>query len=61
MSGGQRDQLGPIFQFALEHNKFVTGISIQPCADVGRIAVDKEGGEPFNLAAMARALASRPA
>jgi uncharacterized radical SAM superfamily Fe-S cluster-containing enzyme len=48
------DQLGPIFQFALEHNKFVTGISIQPCADVGRVAVDKNGVEPFNLAAMAR-------
>lgn len=55
MSGVNVDQLGPIFQFALEHNKFVTGISIQPCADVGRIAVENDGAEPFNLAAMARA------
>jgi uncharacterized radical SAM superfamily Fe-S cluster-containing enzyme len=49
------DQLGPIFQFALEHNRFVTGISVQPCADVGRIAVANNGAEPFNLAAMAQA------
>jgi uncharacterized radical SAM superfamily Fe-S cluster-containing enzyme len=55
MTGVNDDQLGAIFQFALEHNKFVTGISIQPCADVGRITVDKKDGEPFNLAAMARA------
>jgi len=55
MSSVNADQLGPIFQFALEHNKFVTGISIQPCADVGRIAVTNSGAEPFNLAAMARA------
>ena len=54
MSSVNADQLGPIFQFALEHNKFVTGISIQPCADVGRIAVAKNDVEPFNLAAMAR-------
>jgi uncharacterized radical SAM superfamily Fe-S cluster-containing enzyme len=55
MSGVNVDQLGPIFQFALEHSKFVTGISIQPCADVGRIAVANGGAEPFNLATMARA------
>jgi uncharacterized radical SAM superfamily Fe-S cluster-containing enzyme len=55
MSSVNADQLGPIFQFALEHNKFVTGISIQPCADVGRIAVTANGAEPFNLATMARA------
>jgi uncharacterized radical SAM superfamily Fe-S cluster-containing enzyme len=48
------DQLGPIFQFALEHNKFVTGISIQPAAEVGRISVTEHGTEPFNLATMAR-------
>lgn len=54
MSSVNVDQLGPIFKFALEHNKFVTGISIQPCADVGRIAVAKNGAEPFNLATMAR-------
>jgi len=55
MSSVNVDQVGPIFQFALEHNKFVTGISIQPAADVGRIAVTTGGAEPFNLAAMARA------
>jgi uncharacterized radical SAM superfamily Fe-S cluster-containing enzyme len=55
MSSVNDDQLGAIFQFALEHNRFVTGISIQPCADVGRIAVDNGDREPFNLAAMARA------
>jgi uncharacterized radical SAM superfamily Fe-S cluster-containing enzyme len=47
------DQLGPIFNFALEHSRFVTGISIQPAAHVGRADVSK-GAEPFNLAAMAR-------
>jgi len=55
MSSVNVDQLGPIFQFALEHNKFVTGISIQPAADVGRIALANDGAEPFNLAAMAQA------
>lgn len=55
MSSVNADQLGPIFQFALEHNKFITGISIQPAADVGRIAVTNNGAEPFNLATMARA------
>jgi hypothetical protein len=54
ISGVNVDQLGPIFQFALEHSRHITGISIQPCADVGRIEVDKEAVEPFNLAAMAR-------
>jgi hypothetical protein len=54
LSSVNADQLGPIFQFALEHNKFITGISIQPAADVGRIAVTNNGAEPFNLAAMAR-------
>lgn len=48
------DQLGPIFQFALEHNKFVTGISVQPAAHVGRVDVANGSVEPFNLAAMAR-------
>jgi 7,8-dihydro-6-hydroxymethylpterin dimethyltransferase len=48
------DQLGPIFQFALEHSKHVTGISIQPAAHVGRVEVADETSEPFNLATMAR-------
>jgi uncharacterized radical SAM superfamily Fe-S cluster-containing enzyme len=47
------DQLGPIFQFALEHSKFVTGISIQPLAYTGRVEVANGSSEPFNLAAMA--------
>jgi len=54
MSGVNVDQLGPIFRFALEHSKFVTGISIQPAAHVGRIEVANGVAEPFNLAAMAR-------
>ncbi|HEY0308336.1 MAG TPA: radical SAM protein [Acidobacteriaceae bacterium] len=48
------DQLGPIFQFALEHSKFVTGISIQPVAYTGRVDLTNSGADPFNLAAMAR-------
>jgi uncharacterized radical SAM superfamily Fe-S cluster-containing enzyme len=48
------DQLGPIFQFALEHSSHVTGISIQPAAHVGRVEVADETSEPFNLATMAR-------
>lgn len=54
MSSVNVDQLGPIFQFALEHNKIITGISIQPAADVGRIEAGDRTFEPFNLAAMAR-------
>ncbi len=48
------DQLGPIFRFALQHSKHVTGISIQPAADVGRMDVENGNTAPFNLAAMAR-------
>jgi tetraether lipid synthase len=48
------DQLGPIFQFALEHSSHVTGISIQPAAHVGRVEVADPNSEPFNLATMAR-------
>jgi uncharacterized radical SAM superfamily Fe-S cluster-containing enzyme len=49
------DQLGPIFQFALQHNKHITGISIQPAAYLGRVEVGGNGAEePFNLADMAR-------
>ncbi len=54
IGGVNVDQLGPIFRFALEHSRFVTGISIQPAAHVGRIGVDEQNAEPFNLAAMAR-------
>jgi hypothetical protein len=48
------DQLGPIFQFALEHSSHVTGISIQPAAHVGRVEIGNGSSEPFNLATMAR-------
>ena len=54
ITGVNVDQLGPIFQFALEHSRFVTGISIQPAAHVGRIEVANGHTEPFNLATMAR-------
>jgi uncharacterized radical SAM superfamily Fe-S cluster-containing enzyme len=54
IAGVNVDQLGPIFRFALEHSRFVTGISIQPAAHVGRVSVEEDGAEPFNLAAMAR-------
>jgi uncharacterized radical SAM superfamily Fe-S cluster-containing enzyme len=48
------DQLGPIFQFALQHSKHVTGITVQPAAYVGRVEVGNASPEPFNLATMAR-------
>jgi uncharacterized radical SAM superfamily Fe-S cluster-containing enzyme len=54
MSSVNVDQLGPIFQFALQHSRIITGISIQPAADVGRIEAGDRAIEPFNLAAMAR-------
>jgi hypothetical protein len=54
VSSVNADQLGPIFQFALQHSKHVTGISIQPAAFLGRIEVGQETPEPFNLADMAR-------
>jgi len=46
------DQIGPIFRFALEHSKHITGISIQPAALVGRIDLPDQT-ESFNLATMA--------
>ena len=48
------DQIGPIFQFALQHSKHITGISIQPAALVGRIDLPDQT-ESFNLATMATA------
>ena len=48
------DQLGPIFQFALDRSRHITGISIQPAAHVGRVEVGGGGAEPFNLATLAR-------
>jgi len=46
------DQIGPIFRFALQHSKHITGISIQPAALVGRIDLPDQT-ESFNLATMA--------
>ncbi len=46
--------IGPIFRFALEYSKHITGISIQPAAFIGRIEVAEKEPEPFNLAMMAR-------
>ncbi|MGO9231982.1 MAG: radical SAM protein [Bryobacteraceae bacterium] len=54
VEGVNVDQLGPIFRFALEHSHHITGISVQPAARVGRIEVDGQGAETFNLATMAR-------
>jgi len=53
-SSANVDQIGPIFQFALEHSKHITGISIQPAALVGRINLPDQT-ESFNLATMATA------
>jgi 7,8-dihydro-6-hydroxymethylpterin dimethyltransferase len=46
------DQIGPIFRFALGHSRHVTGISIQPIADTGRVGLSPSAGR-FNLADMA--------
>jgi 7,8-dihydro-6-hydroxymethylpterin dimethyltransferase len=47
------DQLGPIFKFALQHSKHITGISIQPAAHVGRTEYAGADVRSFNLADMA--------
>jgi 7,8-dihydro-6-hydroxymethylpterin dimethyltransferase len=47
------DQLGAIFTFALRYSHHVTGISIQPMANTGRVGVPASCGESFNLADMA--------
>ena len=52
-SGINVDQIGPIFNFALEYCRHVTGISIQPAAFIGRVQIDREEERPFNLAEMA--------
>ncbi len=48
------DQIRPIFEFALTHSRHITGISIQPAADIGRVQVGG-GSAPalFNLADLA--------
>jgi uncharacterized radical SAM superfamily Fe-S cluster-containing enzyme len=47
------DQIGPIFNFALEYSRHITGISIQPAALIGRVGIDHHGNNQFNLADMA--------
>lgn len=46
-------QIGPIFNFALEYSRHITGISIQPAALIGRVGIDHSGNNPFNLADLA--------
>jgi hypothetical protein len=53
VSGINVDQLGPIFRFAVEHSRHVTGISLQPLAATGRVKVDRPPAASFNLADMA--------
>jgi 7,8-dihydro-6-hydroxymethylpterin dimethyltransferase len=53
VAGLNVDQLGPIFRFALEHSRHVTGISVQPMAATGRVGIPPSGGSPFNLADLA--------
>jgi hypothetical protein len=47
------DQIGPIFRFALEYSKHITGISFQPAALTGRIEIDGRL-QQFDLAVMAK-------
>ena len=47
------DQIGPIFAFALEYSRHVTGISIQPAAYIGRTQIGAREEKPFNLADLA--------
>jgi uncharacterized radical SAM superfamily Fe-S cluster-containing enzyme len=48
------DQIAPIFRFAVGHSRHITGISVQPMADAGRVGVDRVApASAFNLADMA--------
>jgi len=53
VAGVNVDQLGPIFKFALEHSRHVTGISVQPMASTGRVKIEQRTSASFNLADMA--------
>jgi len=53
VAGLNVDQLGPIFQFALQHSKHITGISVQPMAATGRVKLARQAESPFNLSDMA--------
>ncbi len=52
VAGVNVDQMGAIFNFALEHSHHVTGISVQPMAATGRVKVPGDGS--FNLVDMAQ-------
>jgi uncharacterized radical SAM superfamily Fe-S cluster-containing enzyme len=52
VAGVNVDQMGAIFNFALEHSHHVTGISVQPMAATGRVKVPGQG--LFNLVDMAK-------
>jgi hypothetical protein len=48
------DQFAPIFRFAVGHSHHITGISVQPMADTGRVTLGRtDAGSTFNLADMA--------
>jgi uncharacterized radical SAM superfamily Fe-S cluster-containing enzyme len=47
------DQIGPVFRFALGYSKHITGISIQPMANTGRVGLPGVADRSFNLADLA--------
>ena len=53
MKGINEEQIGPIFDFALEYSKCITGLSYQPVAQIGRCIETDHAGEQFNLADLA--------
>jgi 7,8-dihydro-6-hydroxymethylpterin dimethyltransferase len=53
VAGVNVDQIGPIFRFALEHSRHVTGISVQPMAATGRVKVLRPADAAFNLGDLA--------
>lgn len=54
VAGINVDQLGPIFDFALQNSQHTTGISIQPMAATGRVKLPQATPVNFDLADMAR-------
>jgi uncharacterized radical SAM superfamily Fe-S cluster-containing enzyme len=53
VAGLNVDQIGPIFQFALQHSRHVTGISVQPMAATGRVKIPRPTDAAFNLGDLA--------
>jgi uncharacterized radical SAM superfamily Fe-S cluster-containing enzyme len=58
-SGINVDQIGPLFDFALKYSRHITGISFQPAALTGRVNIDGQGRELFDLAMMAKEFGSQ--